>query len=106
MYCPWLYCRHLLVFGLPGNPVSSLVTFNLVVVSCLRKLQGWQVAGEGSAAGGLMVGVASAPQSRVHVVLQMGILYRGVAHILYFRGGKGGEPQSSVNTCPDEGKGT
>lgn len=33
--------RSLLVFGLPGNPVSSLVTFHLVVVPCLRKLQGW-----------------------------------------------------------------
>lgn len=36
-------CRHLLVFGLPGNPVSSLVTFNLVVLPCLRKMEGWQV---------------------------------------------------------------
>jgi hypothetical protein len=26
----------LLVFGLPGNPVSSLVTFHLVVVPCIR----------------------------------------------------------------------
>ena len=32
----------LLVFGLPGNPVSSLVTFALVVLPCLRKLAGWQ----------------------------------------------------------------
>jgi len=32
--------RHLLVFGLPGNPASSLVTFHLVVVPCLRKLEG------------------------------------------------------------------
>ncbi|RMZ52878.1 hypothetical protein APUTEX25_000997, partial [Auxenochlorella protothecoides] len=31
----------LLVFGLPGNPVSGLVTFNLVVLPCLRRLQGW-----------------------------------------------------------------
>ena len=30
----------LLVFGLPGNPVSSLVTFQLVVVPVLRKLAG------------------------------------------------------------------
>lgn len=35
--------RQLLVFGLPGNPVSSLVTFTLVVLPCLRKLAGWQV---------------------------------------------------------------
>lgn len=35
--------RQLLVFGLPGNPVSSLVTFSLVVLPCLRKLAGWQV---------------------------------------------------------------
>lgn len=33
--------RSLLVFGLPGNPASSLVTFHLVVVPCLRKMQGW-----------------------------------------------------------------
>lgn len=33
----------LLVFGLPGNPVSGLVTFNLVVLPCLRRLQGWGV---------------------------------------------------------------
>ena len=33
----------MLVFGLPGNPVSSIVTFNLVVLPALRKLAGWQV---------------------------------------------------------------
>ena len=33
--------RPLLVFGLPGNPVSSLVTFQLCVVPCLRRLAGW-----------------------------------------------------------------
>jgi gephyrin len=31
------------VFGLPGNPVSSLVTFHLAVVPCLRKMEGWKV---------------------------------------------------------------
>ena len=37
-------CRSpLLVFGLPGNPVSSIVTFNLVVLPAIRKLAGWQV---------------------------------------------------------------
>jgi gephyrin len=36
--------RKLLVFGLPGNPVSSIVTFNLVVLPALRKLAGWKVA--------------------------------------------------------------
>jgi gephyrin len=30
-----------LLFGLPGNPVSSLVTFYLVVAPALRKLAGW-----------------------------------------------------------------
>ena len=35
--------KRLLVFGLPGNPVSSLVTFALVVLPCLRKLAGWRV---------------------------------------------------------------
>jgi hypothetical protein len=35
--------KRLLVFGLPGNPVSSLVTFNLVVLPALRRLAGWQV---------------------------------------------------------------
>lgn len=34
--------QKMLVFGLPGNPVSSYVTFNLVVVPALRKLAGWQ----------------------------------------------------------------
>ena len=36
--------RQLLVFGLPGNPVSSLVTYTLVVLPCLRKLAGWEVS--------------------------------------------------------------
>lgn len=31
------------MFGLPGNPVSGLVTFALAVLPCLRKLMGWQV---------------------------------------------------------------
>lgn len=33
--------RRCLVFGLPGNPVSSLVTFYLFTVPALRKLAGW-----------------------------------------------------------------
>eukprot|EP00850_Spirogloea_muscicola_P010666 SM000063S20056 [mRNA] locus=s63:504577:509104:- [translate_table: standard] len=33
--------KPLLVFGLPGNPVSSLVCFHLVAVPALRKLAGW-----------------------------------------------------------------
>mmetsp|Transcript_15187 Transcript_15187/g.26800 ORF Transcript_15187/g.26800 Transcript_15187/m.26800 type:complete len:583 (+) Transcript_15187:97-1845(+) len=32
----------LLVFALPGNPVSSVVTFHLVVEPCLRVLLGWR----------------------------------------------------------------
>ena len=35
--------RQLLSFGLPGNPVSAIVTFHLAVVPCLRKMAGWQV---------------------------------------------------------------
>lgn len=35
--------RRMFVFGLPGNPVSSIVTFNLVVLPALRKMAGWQV---------------------------------------------------------------
>ena len=31
----------LLVFGLPGNPVSSIVTFNLAVIPSMRKMEGW-----------------------------------------------------------------
>ncbi|GAQ83347.1 molybdopterin biosynthesis [Klebsormidium nitens] len=31
----------LLVFGLPGNPVSSIVTFNLAALPAIRKLAGW-----------------------------------------------------------------
>jgi gephyrin len=33
--------RRRLVFGLPGNPVSSLVTFYLFTVPALRRLAGW-----------------------------------------------------------------
>jgi gephyrin len=33
--------RTRLVFGLPGNPVSSLVTFYLLAVPAIRKLAGW-----------------------------------------------------------------
>lgn len=32
--------RRMLIFGLPGNPVSSIVTFHLVVLSALRKMMG------------------------------------------------------------------
>jgi gephyrin len=33
--------RRVLIFGLPGNPVSSLVTFWLLAVPAIRKLAGW-----------------------------------------------------------------
>jgi len=33
--------RRKLIFGLPGNPVSSLVTFYLMAVPAIRKLAGW-----------------------------------------------------------------
>eukprot|EP00198_Chlamydomonas_reinhardtii_P008997 XP_001698334.1 molybdenum cofactor biosynthesis protein [Chlamydomonas reinhardtii] len=33
--------RQMLVFGLPGNPVSSFVCFHLVVLPALRKMGGW-----------------------------------------------------------------
>ncbi|KAG0570477.1 hypothetical protein KC19_6G165500 [Ceratodon purpureus] len=33
--------RQLLVFGLPGNPVSSAATFNLFAVPAIRHLSGW-----------------------------------------------------------------
>jgi len=33
--------RKRLLFGLPGNPVSSLVTYYLLVASAIRKLAGW-----------------------------------------------------------------
>lgn len=33
--------RQLLVFGLPGNPVSSAATFNLFAVPAIRQLSGW-----------------------------------------------------------------
>lgn len=33
--------RKRLVFGLPGNPVSGLVTFYLLVVPAMRRLAGW-----------------------------------------------------------------
>lgn len=34
--------KPLLVFGLPGNPVSSIVTFALAVLPCMRKMEGWK----------------------------------------------------------------
>lgn len=34
--------RNRLIFALPGNPVSSLVTFHLFAVPALRKLAGWR----------------------------------------------------------------
>ncbi|MCO5550408.1 hypothetical protein L7F22_003892 [Adiantum nelumboides] len=34
--------QDLLVFGLPGNPVSCIVCFNLVVIPAIRKLSGWE----------------------------------------------------------------
>ncbi|KAG2490454.1 hypothetical protein HYH03_011090 [Edaphochlamys debaryana] len=37
--------RQMLVFGLPGNPVSSFVCFHLVVLPALRKMAGWAVPG-------------------------------------------------------------
>lgn len=40
-----------MVFGLPGNPVSSLVTFNLVVLPALRRLAGWKVRCENAMRG-------------------------------------------------------
>lgn len=33
--------RQLLVFALPGNPVSSIVTFKLFAVPAIRHLSGW-----------------------------------------------------------------
>jgi gephyrin len=33
--------RKKLIFGLPGNPVSSMVTFYLLAVPALRKFSGW-----------------------------------------------------------------
>lgn len=31
-----------ILFCLPGNPVSAIVTFNLVVVPCLKKIMGYE----------------------------------------------------------------
>lgn len=31
----------ILVFGLPGNPVSCIVCFNLFVLPAIRRLAGW-----------------------------------------------------------------
>ena len=35
--------RRVLSFGLPGNPVSAIVTFSLAVLPAMRKMAGWQV---------------------------------------------------------------
>ncbi len=57
-----------LVFGLPGNPVSSLVTFHLFAVPALRKMMGFpkpelphvqRVFGAGAHAGPRAAGVPS-----------------------------------------------
>ncbi|KAK9807616.1 hypothetical protein WJX72_004182 [[Myrmecia] bisecta] len=37
--------RCMLVFGLPGNPVSSMVTFNLTVLPAIQRLAGWKEPG-------------------------------------------------------------
>lgn len=37
--------RGVLVFGLPGNPVSSFVCFHLVALPALRKMGGWAAPG-------------------------------------------------------------
>ena len=37
--------RRVLVFGLPGNPVSSFVCFHLVVLPALRRMAGWRAPG-------------------------------------------------------------
>ncbi|KAF5838303.1 MoaB/Mog domain-containing protein [Dunaliella salina] len=37
--------RQMLVFGLPGNPVSSFVCFHLVALPALRKMAGWASPG-------------------------------------------------------------
>ncbi len=34
--------RRVLAFGLPGNPVSSLVTFHLLAAAAIRKMAGWE----------------------------------------------------------------
>jgi len=34
--------KKMLVFALPGNPVSAAVTFHLVVVPTLRRMMGWR----------------------------------------------------------------
>ena len=35
--------HRMLSFGLPGNPVSAIVTFTLTVLPALRKMAGWLV---------------------------------------------------------------
>jgi molybdopterin molybdotransferase len=50
-----------LVFGLPGNPVSSLVSCELFVRPALRALQGAAVSGPTFAAGSLAVAVDRNP---------------------------------------------
>ena len=37
--------RRMLVFGLPGNPVSSFACFHLVALPALRKMMGWAQPG-------------------------------------------------------------
>lgn len=37
--------RRMMVFGLPGNPVSSFACFHLVALPALRKMMGWASPG-------------------------------------------------------------
>ena len=56
--------KRLVVLGLPGNPVSSLVTFNLVVLPALRRLSGWKVRPGLALHTGLTPGCFKAPCRR------------------------------------------
>ncbi|KAG2449667.1 hypothetical protein HYH02_005196 [Chlamydomonas schloesseri] len=54
--------RQMLVFGLPGNPVSSFVCFHLVVLPALRKMGGWAEPGLRRVAARLAVDIRLDPE--------------------------------------------
>jgi molybdopterin molybdotransferase len=55
-----------LVFGLPGNPVSAQVTFDLFVRAALLRMQGARVVTRPSVDVGLLAGVRNASGRRAH----------------------------------------
>ena len=79
------------VFGLPGNPVSSMVSFELFARPGLRRLMGFETTAEGSVRRALPAvadqGLARRPDGRVHFVrVQCAMGSDGRLHVQALRG--------------------